>query len=171
MGRIDHKVIALVFIAVLGASGPAAYGNGWGRGSEFRQAAEQRHPTREGFRNMPPDERQMTTRERFRDMSPEQRQQAREQFQQWKNQNPEAARQLREEARDRFQERWQRADPNRNGRITREQAARNLPGISQHFDEIDANHDGVITQDEVRAFRERRARERLGPGNGGDPRN
>jgi len=47
--------------------------------------------------------------------------------------------------------RLKRADTNGDGMISREEAAA-LPMISKHFDEIDANHDGQITVEELRAF-------------------
>jgi len=157
-----HRAITLVILIMLGSglSAPLTYAD-WGRGSEAKRVAEQRQPAREGGRSMAPDQRPRM--EQFRDMTPEQRQQ-------WRNQNPEQARQMREDANNRFQERWQRADANGNGRITRQDAARHMPGVSKHFDEIDANHDGVITQDEVRAFRQRRAQDRLNQDSGRDPR-
>jgi Ca2+-binding EF-hand superfamily protein len=50
-----------------------------------------------------------------------------------------------------FMERLKAADKNGDGMLSREEAA-SLPRISKHFDEIDANHDGFITFDELRAF-------------------
>ncbi len=47
--------------------------------------------------------------------------------------------------------RLKQADTNGDGMISREEAAA-LPMISKHFDEIDANHDGQITAEELRAF-------------------
>lgn len=48
-------------------------------------------------------------------------------------------------------DRLRQADTNGDGMISREEAAA-LPRIAKHFDEIDANHDGQITADELRAF-------------------
>lgn len=48
-------------------------------------------------------------------------------------------------------ERLKAADKNADGMLSRDEAA-SLPRISQHFDEIDANHDGFITFEELRAF-------------------
>jgi TolA-binding protein len=157
-----HQAITLVILVVLGSglSAAPAYAD-WGRGNELKRVAEQRPPAHEGARNVVPEQRQRM--EQFRDATPEQRQQ-------WRNQNPEQARQMREDANNRFQERWKRADENGSGRITRQDAARHMPGVSKHFDEIDANHDGVVTQDEVRAFRQRRAQDRLNQDSGRDPR-
>jgi Ca2+-binding EF-hand superfamily protein len=50
-----------------------------------------------------------------------------------------------------FMERLKAADTNADGKLSREEAAA-LPHISQHFDEIDANHDGYVTFDELQAF-------------------
>ena len=48
-------------------------------------------------------------------------------------------------------DRLRQADTNGDGMISRDEAAA-LPMIAKHFDEIDANHDGQITADELRAF-------------------
>ena len=50
-------------------------------------------------------------------------------------------------------ERVKAADTNGDGMISREEAAA-LPRIARHFDEIDANHDGQVTFDELRAHHE-----------------
>ena len=55
-------------------------------------------------------------------------------------------------------ERLKQADTNGDGMISRAEAAA-LPMIAKHFDEIDANHDGQITADELRAFHEKRRAE------------
>jgi Ca2+-binding EF-hand superfamily protein len=52
-------------------------------------------------------------------------------------------------------ERLKAADTNGDGMINREEAAA-LPMIAKHFDEIDANHDGQATMDELRAFHQAR---------------
>jgi Ca2+-binding EF-hand superfamily protein len=48
-------------------------------------------------------------------------------------------------------ERLKQADTNGDGMISRDEA-KALPRIAKHFDEIDANHDGQITSEELRAF-------------------
>jgi Ca2+-binding EF-hand superfamily protein len=48
-------------------------------------------------------------------------------------------------------ERLKAADTNADGMISRSEAAA-LPRIAAHFDEIDANKDGQITFEELRAF-------------------
>jgi Ca2+-binding EF-hand superfamily protein len=57
-------------------------------------------------------------------------------------------------------ERLKQADTNGDGMISREEA-KALPMIAKHFDEIDANHDGQITADELRAFHEKRRAEQF----------
>ena len=52
-------------------------------------------------------------------------------------------------------ERLKAADTNGDGMISRAEAAA-LPMIAKHFDEIDTNHDGQITMDELRAFHQQR---------------
>jgi hypothetical protein len=49
-------------------------------------------------------------------------------------------------------ERLKQADTNADGMISRDEAKSSLPMISKHFDEIDANKDGQLTSDELRAF-------------------
>lgn len=48
-------------------------------------------------------------------------------------------------------ERLKAADTNGDGMISRQEAA-SLPMIARHFDVIDANRDGQVTADELRAF-------------------
>ena len=55
-------------------------------------------------------------------------------------------------------ERLKAADTNGDGLISRAEAAA-LPMIAKHFDEIDANRDGQISADELRAFHEKRRAE------------
>jgi Ca2+-binding EF-hand superfamily protein len=50
-------------------------------------------------------------------------------------------------------ERLKQADTDGNGLISREEANA-LPMISRHFDDIDANRDGQVSTDELRAFHE-----------------
>src|SRR5205814_10504856 len=53
-------------------------------------------------------------------------------------------------------ERLRQADTNGDGMLNRDEA-KALPMISKHFDEIDANHDGQITAEELRAFHRQHA--------------
>jgi len=52
-------------------------------------------------------------------------------------------------------DRLQKADTNGDGLISRAEAAA-LPRLAKHFDEIDANKDGQISADEMRASHEKR---------------
>lgn len=55
-----------------------------------------------------------------------------------------------------MQERLQRADTDHDNSISRSEAEENMPGLARHFDEIDTNHDGIITIDEMKAVYEKR---------------
>jgi hypothetical protein len=57
-----------------------------------------------------------------------------------------------------FAERLRTADANGDGLISRAEAA-SLPRLARQFDEIDANRDGQASQDELRAFHEKRRAE------------
>ena len=50
-----------------------------------------------------------------------------------------------------MQERFTKADTNGDGVLTREEA-KAMPRVSSHFDDIDANHDGQVSLDEIRAY-------------------
>ncbi len=50
-----------------------------------------------------------------------------------------------------FRENLARADKDKNGRLSREEA-KALPNISAHFDEIDTNHDGELTLKEISEY-------------------
>lgn len=54
-----------------------------------------------------------------------------------------------------MQERLKAADTNADGRLSRDEA-RALPGIAAHFDAIDTDKDGLITLQELQAFRQAR---------------
>ena len=59
------------------------------------------------------------------------------------------------EHQGRMAERLKAADTDGDGRISKAEAA-TLPMIAKHFDEIDANRDGQVTSEELRAFHELR---------------
>ena len=57
-------------------------------------------------------------------------------------------------------ERFKHADTDGDGAISRAEADKNAPRLAKKFDQIDANKDGKLTQDELRAYREaKRSRE------------
>ena len=70
----------------------------------------------------------------------------------------------RSEIRERRQERLSRiqaADTDGNGALSLSEAkAANMPWLVRNFDAIDANDDGQVTPDEIRAFRQKRMEQR-----------
>jgi hypothetical protein len=62
----------------------------------------------------------------------------------------------RKNARERMQEQMQQADTDNDNSISRTEAEESMPGVARHFDEIDANHDNVITYDEMKAAQEKK---------------
>jgi Ca2+-binding EF-hand superfamily protein len=52
------------------------------------------------------------------------------------------------------------ADANGDGLISKAEAQAALPMIARHFDEIDANKDGFVTGDELRAFHQQHRAQR-----------
>lgn len=64
--------------------------------------------------------------------------------------------------RQKIQERLQRVDTDHDNSISRAEAEENMPGLARHFDEIDTNHDGIITIEEMKAVYEKK-REVLDP--------
>jgi EF hand len=51
-----------------------------------------------------------------------------------------------------FAEHFRRADSDGDGALTRAEADKALPRLGAKFDRIDANHDGKLTQDELRRY-------------------
>jgi len=47
---------------------------------------------------------------------------------------------------------WKAADKDGNGTLSREEAAASMPHVAENFDKIDANKDGQVSEDEMRAF-------------------
>ena len=60
----------------------------------------------------------------------------------------------RGERRAKTAERFRHADTDGDGAISRAEAEKNAPRLAKKFDQIDANKDGKLTQDELRAYRE-----------------
>ncbi|MBL8522205.1 MAG: hypothetical protein JNN20_00815 [Betaproteobacteria bacterium] len=52
-------------------------------------------------------------------------------------------------------ERLKAADKNGDGKISREEANASMPRLAKNFDAIDANKDGFVTKEEMRAFHEK----------------
>ena len=57
-------------------------------------------------------------------------------------------------------ERFKHADTNGDGAISRAEAEQNAPRLAKKFDAIDANKDGQLTQDELRAYRESKRKDK-----------
>jgi hypothetical protein len=50
-----------------------------------------------------------------------------------------------------LKKRFAAADGNADGRLTREEAQGKMPRVSQHFDAIDATHQGFVTLADIQA--------------------
>ncbi|HEX7112274.1 MAG TPA: EF-hand domain-containing protein [Mizugakiibacter sp.] len=50
------------------------------------------------------------------------------------------------------QQRFDAADTNHDGMISRDEAQQGLPRIAQHFDDVDTNHDGQLSREELGAY-------------------
>ena len=70
----------------------------------------------------------------------------------------------------RFQQRFQQANTSGDGRLTQSQArSGNMPMVAKRFNEIDVDHKGYITMDDVRAFRRRMTAQNKAAQSGGGP--
>jgi hypothetical protein len=61
-----------------------------------------------------------------------------------------------EKMRQAFDQRFKKADTNGDGKLSKAEADAGMPRIAKNFDTIDANKDGFITPDEIRAAMEKR---------------
>ena len=59
---------------------------------------------------------------------------------------------MREKMAERFDAKFKAADKDGDGALTKDEAQAGLPHLAKHFDQIDANHDGKVTEDEIRAY-------------------
>ena len=138
---MNHKKLAFVFLCQL-AGALLFGGQGW--------AAERDHHP-------------------FRGMQSDPRRQPMQQFRQERQQNAQQFKAQREEQRARVMQPPRPPDVNRNPGPNREEAARAMPpGAPRQFDGMDANRDGTVSREEMRALREKRRQQRWG---NGDPRN
>jgi len=64
-----------------------------------------------------------------------------------------------------FEQRFKKADVDRNGRLSRQEAYAAFPRMPEFFDEIDSNKDGTITLTEVEQALERRVNAAIGSTN------
>ena len=55
-----------------------------------------------------------------------------------------------------MQARWKAADKNGDGVIDKAEAEAGLPRVARHFDQLDVNHDGKLSADELRAVAQSR---------------
>jgi hypothetical protein len=62
----------------------------------------------------------------------------------------------RQKMRERLPERMRQADTDNDNSISRAEAEESMPGVARHFDQIDANHDSVITYDEMKTAQEKK---------------
>jgi len=61
---------------------------------------------------------------------------------------------MRAERQAEATQRWQAADKDGDGALSREEAAA-MHGVAMHFDEVDANKDGKVERAEMHEFRQR----------------
>ena len=76
--------------------------------------------------------------------------------------SPEQREQKREQMKQRFEAEFKKADTDGDGTLSKTEAEKGMPRLARDFDAIDANKDGKVTQDEVRARMQARMAERHG---------
>jgi Ca2+-binding EF-hand superfamily protein len=59
---------------------------------------------------------------------------------------------MHQQMRAKAEERWKAADKDGNGTLSRAEVEASMPRIAQNFDQIDTNHDGQLSMEEMRAF-------------------
>lgn len=55
-----------------------------------------------------------------------------------------------------LQSRFEAADANHDGKLTKAEAQAGMPLVAKHFDEIDATHKGYVTLDDITQFAAKR---------------
>jgi len=75
----------------------------------------------------------------------------------------------REEHRARAEERYRSADTNGDGALDLAEAQLGMPRMAEHFAEIDADADGLVTREELQAAMLARRAERMREGGGHSP--
>lgn len=70
--------------------------------------------------------------------------------------NPAQMEEMRAKMQQRMQENFKKADKDGDGALSRAEVDAGMPRMAKDFDAIDTNKDGKITQDEMRAFGEKR---------------
>lgn len=61
-----------------------------------------------------------------------------------------------------LESRFNAADANHDGRLTRDEAKGKMPRVAQSFDAIDAQKNGYVTLDDIKAFLKEKLTERQG---------
>jgi Ca2+-binding EF-hand superfamily protein len=57
-----------------------------------------------------------------------------------------------EKAGAKMREKFEAADTDHDGLLSRDETAKGFPHLTKHFDEIDANHDGKLSMVEIAQF-------------------
>jgi Ca2+-binding EF-hand superfamily protein len=70
------------------------------------------------------------------------------------------------QGKEMFQERFKKADTNGDGALSKAEAEKGMPRLAKEFDAIDANKDGKLTQDEIRAYMQARMQQHRQQGGG-----
>ena len=68
-----------------------------------------------------------------------------------KEEMSEAREARRTAMKEKFAADFKAADKNADGGLSKDEATASMPRIAKHFDELDANKDGVVTQEELQA--------------------
>jgi len=61
-----------------------------------------------------------------------------------------------EQGAERFKQRWDQADTDHNGQLSRAEAEKGMSYLVKRFDQLDANKDGQLSADELRGGRKPR---------------